>query len=64
MKRKKQKSRKRKKYGLHIIEGSLYAFASSEGKITDKDNIKGRISLVKEKLKRGSDKQNHYNRDL
>lgn len=51
-KEKNRKVEKRKEYGLHIIEGSLYAFASSEGKITDKDNIKGRISLVKEKLKR------------
>lgn len=52
---KKEKNNKiirKKEYGLHIIEGSLYAMASMEGKIKEEEIINDRVVLIKDKLKR------------
>ncbi|NLZ54127.1 MAG: hypothetical protein GX892_13485 [Thermoanaerobacteraceae bacterium] len=43
---------RKKEFGLHIIEASIYALASMGGKIKEKDIIQDRILLVKDKLKR------------
>ncbi|MDK2906517.1 MAG: hypothetical protein PWQ37_2807 [Candidatus Petromonas sp.] len=49
---KKTEVKRRKEFGLHIIEASIYALASMGGKIKKEDVIKDRIVLIKDKLKR------------
>lgn len=44
--------KRKKEFGLYIIEASLYAMATAEGKIENEEVINDRLVLIKDKLKR------------